>query len=354
VLAVATLPPYRLIAGPAVIEFAGTREASLGQSHLWCGRRSNHARCATDRSVFLQSRSGRREQKETLWRGRANSENLNAMTPIPVTVVVPVKNEEKNLPACLAKLGHFAEILIVDSSSTDRTREVAEAANVKVINFTWHGGFPKKRNWVLLNYKFMTHWVLFLDADEQLTDAFLQEINARIASDRFDGYWLNYRNHFLGRVLKYGVPQRKLALFRVGGGLYEKIDDANWSELDMEVHEHPIIQGAIGEINAPIDHLDFRGIHHFIDRHNSYSTWEANRYLQLNTIPKDARRLSRRQLAKYRYIARWWFPLAYFMLAYIVRGGFLDGRAGFIYALFKAYYFLQIREKIAELNVQRS
>ena len=65
------------------------------------------------------------------------------MTPIPVTVVVPVKNEEKNLPACLAKLDAFAEVLVVDSDSTDRTREIAEAANAKVLNFAGRAAFPR-------------------------------------------------------------------------------------------------------------------------------------------------------------------------------------------------------------------
>jgi glycosyltransferase involved in cell wall biosynthesis len=271
------------------------------------------------------------------------------MTLIPVTVVVPVKNEASNLPACLAKLRSFVEILVVDSSSTDNTRNIAEAAGAKVINFCWHGGFPKKRNWVLLNYKFSTQWVLFVDADEQLTEEFLQELPIRITDDSFVGFWLNYRNHFLGRKLKYGVPQRKLALFKVGAGLFERIDDTRWSELDMEVHEHPVLQGAIGDMVAPIDHLDFRGLHHFIDRHNSYSTWEANRFLQLqNDRSTQPHHLTARQVAKYRYISRWWFPSAYFVLTYFVRRGFLDGRAGFVYAAFKAYYFMQVREKIVE------
>jgi glycosyltransferase involved in cell wall biosynthesis len=274
------------------------------------------------------------------------------MTLIPVTAVVPVKNEEKNLPACLAKLGSFTEVLVVDSDSTDRTQEIGEAAGAKVVNFVWQGGFPKKRNWVLLNHSFSTPWVLFVDADEHLTDEFLQELTAKIADDRYVGFWLNYRIHFLGRALNHGVPQRKLAFFKVGAGLYERIDDLRWSELDMEVHEHPVLQGTIGEISARINHSDFRGLHHFIDRHNSYSTWEANRYLQLGDFSKDAQQLSRRQNAKYRYMARWWFPLAYFMLTYIVRGGFLDGRPGFVYASFKAYYFLQVREKIAELSAR--
>jgi glycosyltransferase involved in cell wall biosynthesis len=270
------------------------------------------------------------------------------MTTIPVTVVIPVKNEEKNLSACLGKLSSFAEILVVDSGSTDATRKIAAKANAKVIDFTWQGGFPKKRNWVLLNHKFFTPWVLFVDADEHLTDEFRRELSAKIVDDRYVGFWLNYSNHFLGRVLKHGVPQRKLALFKVGAGLYERVDDLRWSELDMEVHEHPILNGRIGEISAPIDHLDFRGLDHFIDRHNSYSTWEAKRFLQLRTEPAEMDRLTPRQLTKYRYVSRWWFSPAYFVLTYIIYRGFLDGRAGFIYAVFKACYFMQVHEKIAE------
>src|ERR1035437_6184540 len=253
------------------------------------------------------------------------------MISIPVTVVIPVKNEEKNLSACLAKLGSFAEVLVVDSGSTDATCKIAEAAKAKVIDFVWQGGFPKKRNWVLLNYRFSTPWVLFVDADEHLTDEFRHELSARIADDRYVGFWLNYRNHFLGRVLKHGVPQRKLALFKVGAGLYERIDDLRWSELDMEVHEHPLLDGRIGEISSPIDHLDFRGLDHFIARHNAYSTWEAKRFLQLRADPAEMGRPTPRQVVKYRYVSRWWFPPAYFVLTYILYRGFLDGRAGFIY-----------------------
>jgi glycosyltransferase involved in cell wall biosynthesis len=270
------------------------------------------------------------------------------MKTIPVTVIIPVKNEEKNLPTCLDKLRSFAEVIIVDSCSVDRTRAIAETAGAKVIDFKWQGGYPKKRNWVLLNYKFTTPWVLFLDADERLTDQFVKELRTKIAENRYDGFWLNYRNHFLGRALKFGIPQRKLALFKEGAGLYEKIDDARWSDLDMEVHEHPLLQGPVGVIESPIDHLDFRGLHHFIDRHNSYSTWEANRFLQLKAFAGENRALTRRQLAKYRYITRWWFPLAYFILTYIVRGGFMDRHAGLVYAVFKASYFWQVREKIVE------
>ena len=270
-------------------------------------------------------------------------------SPIPITVVIPVRNEERNLPLCLQRLGAFAEVVVVDSNSTDRTREIAADAGAKVINFDWQGGFPKKRNWILMTYVFSTEWVLFLDADEQLTDASIAEMRAKI-SGSYVGLWLNYTNHFLGRTLRFGVPQRKLALLRVGAGLHERIDASRWSDLDMEVHEHPILDGAVGEIAARIDHADFRSLHHFIARHNAYSTWEANRYIQMTLGSSADQHLSLRQRIKYRFVKQWWFPFAYFLLTYVLRGGFLDGRAGFVYSTFKADYFLQIREKIAEIK----
>src|SRR5215468_2395648 len=88
------------------------------------------------------------------------------------TVVVPVKNEAENLSECLAALDGFAEIVVVDSASTDRTVKIAKGTGATVLNFEWAGGFPKKRNWVLQTFSFKTEWVLFLDADEKATPEF--------------------------------------------------------------------------------------------------------------------------------------------------------------------------------------
>src|SRR5690606_22301113 len=136
-------------------------------------------------------------------------------------------------------------------------------------------------------------------------------------------YWLNYRNHFMGQVLRHGVRQKKLALFRVAAGAYERIEEENWSGLDMEVHEHPVLNGPVGEIGAPIEHLDFRGMHHFVERHNAYATWEARRFLALRAAGDAARAMmTRRQRGKYRYLDRAWFAPAYFVMTYVVRFGF--------------------------------
>jgi hypothetical protein len=106
----------------------------------------------------------------------------------------------------------------------------------------------------------------------------------------------------------------------------------------------------VGEITAAIDHEDFRGLHHFIARHNEYSSWEARRCIALGADPAAWAALTRRQRRKYENLSRWWFAPAYFLFAYIPRMGFLDGPQGFIYAVFKAVYFMDVRLKIIEMT----
>jgi glycosyltransferase involved in cell wall biosynthesis len=245
----------------------------------------------------------------------------------------------------------FSEVIVVDSSSTDRTPEIAHEHGAKLINFDWNGCYPKKRNWVLLNHQLASDWVLFLDADEIIDDAFATAAERAVRSTEYAGYWLNYTNYFLGRPLKHGLPQRKLALFKVGAGLYERIQEDRWSGLDMEIHEHPIIEGPVGEIKERIDHNDDRGIAKFIDRHRDYALWEARRTCLLEEGDSGAwTKLTERQNFKYRHIDKWWYSWFYFLYTYAMKAGFLDGRAGFAYAFYKAWYFLTIRLMIGEIR----
>jgi len=268
---------------------------------------------------------------------------------IPVTVVVPVKNEARNLPRCLERLSRFQKVVVVDSGSDDGTEEVAASCGAEVVQFRWDGKFPKKRNWFLENHDLPTDWVLFLDADEFITDGFCDEVDRAVRSDAHVGYWLTFHNWFLGRFLRHGDSFAKLALFRPDAGRYERIDEDRWSHLDMEIHEHPVLEGSIGTIKSPIDHDDRRGLESYLGKHNDYSSWEARRYLALGAPGSAAwAALTDRQRAKYRRIERWWFPLAYFVLSYVAKRGFMDGRAGWVFAKLKAQYYWHIQLKIRE------
>ena len=200
-----------------------------------------------------------------------------------LTIAIPTFNEERHLESCLKAIGgNFAqEIFIIDSNSSDQTINIAKDYGVKLINFNWNGKFPKKRNWFLQNQILKTEWILFIDADEKLTNNFKKEISEVLKETRHSGFYIYYSNYFLNKKLKGGIKMKKLALFKVNLGRYEKIDEQKWSNLDMEVHEHPIINGSIGSIKSEIDHIDFNGMSRYIKKHNEYSTWEAYRYLNL-------------------------------------------------------------------------
>lgn len=269
-----------------------------------------------------------------------------------ITIVIPVKNEEDNLRRCIPLAAELGNVLVVDSGSVDGTQKVALELGAEILDFKWDGKFPKKRNWSLRSYDFKTEWVLFLDADEFIDNKFISEVRNALADTDKVGFWLNFENHFMGKKLRGGDPFRKLALFRVDAGEYERIDEESWSHLDMEVHEHPILKDKIGEIKTPVEHNDFRGLKHYIEKHNEYSSWEAKRYIQLaNKKRGDAvwDRLNDRQKKKYRNLGKWWFAPAYFLASYFFKRGFLDGSVGVHFALTKAIYFYQIRLKIREL-----
>ncbi|PKV75535.1 glycosyltransferase family 2 protein [Pontibacter ramchanderi] len=272
------------------------------------------------------------------------------ITPLDLTISIPVRNEEKNLSGCLEAIGHdFARhIVVIDSSSTDSTCEQAIEFGAEVVDFAWDGKFPKKRNWYLRNHTPNTKWILFLDADEYLTEDFKNEVRKALRKDDKAGYWLNYTVYFLGKQLRGGYPMRKLALFRVGSGEYEQIEEDKWSQLDMEVHEHPVIRGEIGIIKSKIDHKDLRGISHYVLKHCEYAAWEAARLLKSTDDSESSAHWTWRQRLKYSLMRSVLIGPAFFIGSYIIYGGFRDGARGLAVAILKMSYFTQVYCKIRE------
>jgi len=270
------------------------------------------------------------------------------LNKIPITVIVSVKNEALNLPSCLDKLKRFDQIIVVDSGSTDDTTTIAAEMGAEILQFQWNGKFPKKRNWALQNGNLRHEWILFLDADEFVTDKFVDEVATKTLDPSYNGYTIQFENYFMGKKLRYGYGFNKSALFKKSKGAYEKIDEDLWSHLDMEVHEHPIIEGNVGIIKAKVIHKDFKNLEHYIDKHNAYSTWEAQRYLQLKKSKNI--HLSFNQKIKYGLLNTGLLPLVYFIGAYFLKLGFLDGKEGFYLARFKSHYFFQIQTKVALLK----
>lgn len=282
---------------------------------------------------------------------------------LDLTIVIPVKDEEATLRGCLDAIGpEFAtHVVVVDSGSDDQTCAIARAWGAEVVDFAWDGRFPKKRNWYLRNHRPETAWVMFLDADEHLTPAFKDELRATLPGTEHAGFWLHYTIYFLGKHLRHGYPLDKLALFRVGAGEYERIDEDAWSSLDMEIHEHPVLEGSVGTIRSKIDHRDFRPVHHYIAKHNEYSSWEARRFLAKQSAKQSASqhanqnggevsapKLTLKQRIKYRLVTSPFAGVVYFLGSYVLMRGFLDGSRGFVFAMLKMSYFTQVYCKIRE------
>ena len=155
------------------------------------------------------------------------------MNKIPITVIISVKNEALNLPSCLEKLKRFNQIIVVDSGSTDATVSIAASMGAEVLQFNWNGKFPKKRNWTLQNANILNQWVLFIDADEFVTEAFVNEVATKIQDTNYNAYTIQFENYFMDKKLRYGYGFQKTALFKKTEGAYEKIEEDFWSHLDM-------------------------------------------------------------------------------------------------------------------------
>jgi len=144
---------------------------------------------------------------------------------IPVSVLIPAKNEQANLPACLTSLSRADEIFVVDSQSNDNSVEIAKSYGANVIQFKFNGHWPKKKNWSLDNLPFRNEWVLIVDCDERITPELWEEIEQAINQDEYSGYYLNRRVFFLGKWIRYGgkYPDWNLRLFKHKKGRYENL-----------------------------------------------------------------------------------------------------------------------------------
>ena len=101
---------------------------------------------------------------------------MKKVSNIPVSLLIPCKNEEVNLDRCIKSVDWADEIFVVDSQSSDKTPEIAQKHGAKVVQFKYQGGWPKKKNWALENLPFSNEWVLILDADECLPPESKDEI----------------------------------------------------------------------------------------------------------------------------------------------------------------------------------
>lgn len=268
---------------------------------------------------------------------------------VPVSLIVPIRNEADNLPRCLQSVRWADEVFVVDSQSTDGSLAIAQEHGAQVVQFHFNGTWPKKKNWALENLPFRNEWVFILDADEVLPPKAEEEFAHAIATAGENaGFWINRRFMFMGRWLRHAYyPNWNLRLFRHALGRYEKLTEAETYSGDNEVHEHVIVQGRTGRLRCEMDHYAFPSVEVFVEKHNRYSNWEArvsaDRSLrgsaaQIRSGPVERRR--KLKMLSQRLPLR---PLLRFLYIYLWQKGFLDGREGYYFARLHAVYeFLSV------------
>jgi glycosyltransferase involved in cell wall biosynthesis len=274
----------------------------------------------------------------------------------PISVIILTYNEEKNIAPCLETLKWAEDIILVDSGSEDETLAVACATRPDIRIFQRaFTDFGDQRNWALDNTSPRHEWILFLDADERCTQKCAEAIqNAVRNPGDYVGFFLTCRNFFLDRWIKRCTlyPSWQLRLLRKGYVRFQK-----------EGHgQREIANGPLGYIREPYDHYGFsKGISHWIERHNHYSTNEAELILRLRNEPlrlhelffRDPvkRRRCLKRLAARLVISR---PIARFIYLYFIRGGILEGKPGLLFCLLRFAHEVHIAAKLAEMQSNAS
>ena len=253
------------------------------------------------------------------------------LRPVRLSVVLITQNEEANIGCTLASVQPLvadgtAEIIVLDSGSTDRTVEIARSLGAKVFVEDWKGYAAQKNSAI---QKAQGDWILSLDADEEVERELIPFIQQAIQTGSAEGYWIQRKNMFLRRWMKHGGfwPDRKLRLFRKGSGKFE----------DRAVHEDVKLNGVSGRIDGALVHHSYPTLSDYIEHMNLYSSLGAEM-----AVAEGKRGFSFLDIA-----VRPWLTFVY---NYVFRLGFLDGREGLLLHLYHAVYVSWKYAKVWELD----
>jgi glycosyltransferase involved in cell wall biosynthesis len=294
---------------------------------------------------------------------------------VKVSILVPVKNEQRHMVDCLRRCQWATELVVVDSKSTDKTIPLAQAMGADVYQFFYDRstGWPKKKNWGLESVPWKNEWVMILDADEYMTPELAQEIKRVVEGSwkpegRYaqagcgDGYWVNRRFMFMGKWIRGCgfYPSWNVRLLKHKLGRYERIGTlGDTGSGDNEVHEHIVLStGKAGYLSNEFLHYAYPDLAIWVEKHNRYTTWEAH---AMEAKDEGAVRASifgepieRRRWLKAKARKLPFRPTLRFLYSFFAQRGFLDGYPGFVMCRLLAWYeFMSIakyREMVALRN----
>ncbi len=254
-----------------------------------------------------------------------------------LSVVYATYNEEKNIRRSLESIVDIAdEIIVVDGSSTDATKEIAEELGARVITTTNKPIFHINKQMAMDEAKFP--WVLQMDADEVVDDAMKKHISQILsetnATKQAAGYWLKRKNWFLNRFLTKGgqYPDPVIRFYQNGK-----------ARLPMKtVHEQMEVDGEVGWLRGHLLHYNSPTFADYLRKSNTYTSLTAQEWYDQGVQPSLG--------AAVQYMI--WKPIWTFLQLYLRHKGILDGFAGFVFALFSGIHFLLAYIKLWEMKQQ--
>ncbi|KPK65942.1 MAG: hypothetical protein AMK73_01480 [Planctomycetes bacterium SM23_32] len=267
-----------------------------------------------------------------------------------VSIFIQTLNEEQNLPRCLECFGWSDDIVVLDSYSEDGTERIARSFGARWVQHEYRGR-AAHQNWAMQSIEFKHPWVYYSDADEVVPAALAEEIVAVTSDDARPevAYQVRRRDYFMGRWVKHSsqYPVWFTRLFKPAR--------IRWSRKANPVAH---VDGPVGRLENDFLHCPFsKGIADWVERHNRYSTYEAEETLRslssgdLGPAELLSRDVSRRRQALKRLSFRLPFrPLLRFLYVYVLRGGFLDGLPGFHHSLLISFYEYLTVLKASELK----
>ena len=246
-----------------------------------------------------------------------------AKAPLSVTIIA--LNAAQQIEPCLASVAFADEVLVVDSGSSDATVAIAERYGARVVQQPWLG-FGRQKQFAVNAARH--DWVLCLDVDERVSPELAASLQRELAAPQFQAYRFRRRNRFLGRWLSHGegYPDWSLRLF------HRRF--ANWS--DDEVHETVITTQGKGHLEGDLLHDSAEDVATYLTKQNRYSTLHASMLYA--------------QGIRGTYLKLFTHPLWRFVKFYLLRGGFLDGGAGFAHVAIGCHNTFTKYLKLIELG----
>lgn len=244
---------------------------------------------------------------------------------IGLSVVVLTHNDERRIVDCIEQLNFADEIVVVDDNSEDRTIEIAKKYTSSVYIRELQANFSNQRNFAL--NKVHNEWALFVDSDEYISEKLRDEIYRKLKNTNSNGFYLKRIDYMWGQKILHGEGGdiRLLRLARKNSGKWRG-----------KVHEIWDIKGQTEELSYPLIHTPHQSVKEFIFEIDSYSTLRANELFEKGV--------------KSNIVQIFFYPILKFSLNYIIKQGYKDGIAGFIYAMTMSMHSFLVRAKLYQLG----